>query len=829
MVRMGKNPKGWRFSDELTANKKSSSKKTTPEEYPREAGRVSANVIGTWYTPLLSDLADESSEKYAQMGENATSDRHLFRDEETVEEFVEVLRSTSRHFSGKKWRVGVNTAKFERQLDEKYGTFLPLIKRYPQIETQMRGIQRKYAMGAFSPVRTHAEEAPLGTTSSVILLFMMHSKGIRIDLVGLVALFLLVGLQPWALVTVVSVMRWWVQSKKWKKRDGFPKKMVPVENLKGGVEILKEPVGCAFSSDVQEEKEKKYDVIVVGCGVGALYSSALLSRAGCRVLVLSPEEDASGVVSEFGLPFDVTDGRVFHPEFTLPLLRPALKTTEDAMGGVRFLPLGKQQMGYAHGIVELSSLQMNDAAPISNSFVLRPGGLAIDAALLHEKSSTNPSIFLHQVCTTLYATAHSYFVTKCLDSKTTSKTDSWSFGQALKRDSMALLDKIIDPADLELKKLCGALGLQHLETLSMEELSLGMLSTMLERSNRVAHYPVGGTKGLCAAFANVIKTCGGDILSCATVSELLCAPSEDGKTTRITGVRIQPDAPQKQKASIIRLEEGGSLLSHVGILETYYKLLPENIRLIHGIPAGLDLTSERRLHVQFLFEIQDEENNLLEEIGCLDYVRAANVSLKAAPVGKSKFQPGHSSLHVAFPSAKDPTFSRRFPGRATCVVTVEADDDVVRVVDTKPGLYFPHGRGPPQEALTRLQEAVAADLLTIYPGLQGHIGGVKIRITSGSKNGHLIRKGLQHTPQRFSVEGLKPNANSNYGNLYCAGPDLAMDTFEEGQIWTAWMAVNSILGYTAFQHTSLDKNVTEDLERFLYHPIDSDRQIFPIS
>ena len=40
-----------------------------------------------------------------------------------------------------------------------------------------------------------------------------------------------------------------------------------------------------------------YDTILIGYGVGTLYTGALLSRAGRKVLLLSPRHDASGCIS----------------------------------------------------------------------------------------------------------------------------------------------------------------------------------------------------------------------------------------------------------------------------------------------------------------------------------------------------------------------------------------------------------------------------------------------------------------------------------------------------------------------------------------------------
>ena len=123
--------------------------------------------------------------------------------------------------AGAEWKIHANAAKFSRLLDERYGPLRPLVDRYPQIERSIRNAQRKYARGELSPLRRG--DPPLPPSTAIIVLFMMQRNGIRWEVLGLAATFLLVGLQPWALVVLVSGGHRWRMHRKFRRVAGMAK------------------------------------------------------------------------------------------------------------------------------------------------------------------------------------------------------------------------------------------------------------------------------------------------------------------------------------------------------------------------------------------------------------------------------------------------------------------------------------------------------------------------------------------------------------------------------------------------------------------------------
>jgi hypothetical protein len=89
---------------------------------------------------------------------------------------------------------------------------------------------------------------------------------------------------------------------------------------------------------------------------------------------------------------------------------------------------------------------------------------------------------------------------------------------------------------------------------------------------------------------------------------------------------------------------------------------------------------------------------------------------------RSKFTSGESWMKISFPSAKDPSWQDRYGSVSTCVITIEADDDFVRMFDTKPKIYsiLKQGSSPSSPGeMERLGDRVLKDLVDTFPQLEG--------------------------------------------------------------------------------------------------------------
>ena len=147
---------------------------------------------------------------------------------------------------------------------------------------------------------------------------------------------------------------------------------------KAANESLKHPVGSTLQG--LELDQKSFDTILIGSGPGILYNAALLSRVGKRVVVLSPDDDASGCLMlrhppskrwAVDIPFDSNDSKVGRVSRQQKLLAPALCTDTDILGGVRFVPIGTEADGYAYDIITVPGMGKGENDSFDVPFVLR--------------------------------------------------------------------------------------------------------------------------------------------------------------------------------------------------------------------------------------------------------------------------------------------------------------------------------------------------------------------------------------------------------------------------------------------------------------------------
>jgi hypothetical protein len=288
----------------------------------------------------------------------------------------------------------------------------------------------------------------------------------------------------------------------------------------------------------------------------------------------------------------------------------------------------------------------------------------------------------------------------------------------------------------------------------------------------------------------VTEQSGGRILTGVTLAELLfdaetpvVAPkpaaeagkeeeSKEGNAPRCIGVTLADKREIKFDMKKFKKEPiEPAIISMLGLVTTFIRLLPEDIRLRHKVPRGLPALTERRPVFKALFGLtgsaadlnvtgadfyrlpgaalaQDELDPLtgqvkLGEIGWADdskndgeevTVEAINADPSENPQGsdtanpslpkkakrrRNKFDAGVSWTHISFPSAKDPSFESRHGKITTCVMTIEADDDFVTPFETRPKLYAIQKKDPSSDDHRRLMERLKRDLLTIYPQLDG--------------------------------------------------------------------------------------------------------------
>jgi hypothetical protein len=904
-----------------------------------DVGRLSPDIISTCYGPELIARANDVLARYtqelleygdalkeyelqqveAEVGEDGTvkmtleapvpPKAPLFRSQFWVKQLEETLADTSEYFQGndREWKIQAKAARFERRMAEKYGIFLPLLKEYPEVEQLVRSVQRKYSQGHFSPFRQG--KAPIPKSTAVIILFMMHRGKVSWQITLLATLFFLIGLQPWALVVLVAGAHTFLESSKRRPRKPMANRIPVVkpyymaklgdeamsEEAKQEVknDILRRSVGQKLG-DKEEIDGSEYDTILLGHGPAALYTAALLSRSGRKVLVLSSKADASGcytfenppenVIKDIGsVPFDVDGANTAKVSRQQQMLAPALATSKDPQGGVRFAKIGSAADGYAFEILSVPGMGGGDNGN-GGLFVVRADGtpsLMEEAAMSlgdgwpgmkGDYGSSTTGIYA-ATCTAINSSSNQFYLEKLLSDAVNKMRNASTYQETAIRYASAFLDKGF-PVNPHTRSLMAAIGMKS-ENIKPSMTSMGahVTNVCATLSGEGMHYPIGGPRALCHALAAVIEQNDGRIVTQVPISSLVF---EEGTLPKrqVSGAKENTEDLTPPRCIGVRFADGRqvtvnptkwkthdpAIVSMLGLVSTFIRLLPEDIRVMYKVPRGLPALTEQRPVFKIMFAldgnagdlelpgadfyrlpgaalaqdemdpvtgqvkpgeigwIDDKETNdpevIVEEVN-KDVTDNPQESLMPGTRGKAsiskkhrnKFEAGASYIHVAFPSAKDPSFESRHGRVSTCVVTIEADDDFVTFFDTKPKLYVVQKEKENSGDLLRLVERVRKDLFEIFPHIRGKVIHSELR-------GPLYR-GLSHNPERYAAKGVRPA--TPYPGLYVGGSDLTVDS-SNGAFIGGWLAANAVMQYTWMDILFLQKNVTSDIVQHLEPP-----------
>jgi len=265
-------------------------------------------------------------------------------------------------------------------------------------------------------------------------------------------------------------------------------------------------------------------------------------------------------------------------------------------------------------------------------------------------------------------------------------------------------------------------------------------------------YPVGGAERIAATILPGILAAGGALYTSAEVKEILL---ERG---RAAGVRMADG--RELRAPLV--------VSDAGARTTFGQLVPglEGRRFRELLAAIPPSTAHACLYVglrKTASELRLPKMNLWVYPG-YDHDRSM-AAFEADPA---------APLPVAFvsvPSAKDPDFERRFPGRATIeVVTIAPYERFSRWEQTRW-----HHRGADYDAMkAELRDRLLAVLRQQVPQVEGAIERAELstplstRHFTGHPRGEIY--GLAHTPARFAARWLRPR--TGIPGLFLTGSDV---------------------------------------------------------
>ncbi|WP_323846453.1 NAD(P)/FAD-dependent oxidoreductase [Microbulbifer magnicolonia] len=290
------------------------------------------------------------------------------------------------------------------------------------------------------------------------------------------------------------------------------------------------------------------------------------------------------------------------------------------------------------------------------------------------------------------------------------------------------------------------------------------------------YYPVGGASKIAETIIPQIQAGGGEVFTYAKVETVLL----DGN--RVRGVRMA-DGTEIEAPLVI---------SNAGVFNTFERLLPQSTSERTGYSRDLKTVKPSMAHICLYIGLR----KTAEELGLpkTNYWLYPSADYEAA---MQKFLDRSAEeiplVYISFPSAKDPSFNQRYPGRATIEIVA-------------PGKYEwfarwhdqPWGkRGEDYEALKeQFSQRLLEHLFKHFPQLRGQIDYCELSTPLSTDyfccypRGEIY--GLDHDPNRFEQSWLRPK--SRIGGLYLTGQDI-MSCGVAGAMFGGVVTAQSILGW----------------------------------
>jgi all-trans-retinol 13,14-reductase len=484
-----------------------------------------------------------------------------------------------------------------------------------------------------------------------------------------------------------------------------------------------------------------YDAIVIGSGLGGLTAASMLARhAHQRVLVLERHYTAGGFTHTFhrpGYEWDVGVHYVGDVHRPGSLLRRAFDHLTDGeltwadMGEVYdTIVIGDERYEYVAGR-ERFRQRMHGYFPQHTA--------AIDRYLERIRETVR--------------TSKKYFLEKALPPLLGRLASPLLRGPALRESNRTVKDVMAEiTSDARLTAvLTGQYGDYGLPP---SQASWFMHALLVGHYLAGGAYPVGGSSRIAATMLPGIENAGGAVITSAEVQQILVA---DGKAV---GVRLA-------SGEEIRAPR---VISDAGLAITAGKLLPRDVAARAGLAPTIPGAPPSYAHLSLYLGLKHDAaalglrtSNLWcyphedHDRACAEFVRNPDAPLPVA--------------YLSFPSAKDPDFARRFPGRAT-----------VEVVGLAPYEWFARWadspwkkRGQDYEAFKQKLADRMLDALTRQcPQIAGKVDHAELSspLTTTTFAGHPHGEiyGLSHTPARFAARQLRPH--TGISGLFLTGADI---------------------------------------------------------
>ena len=294
-----------------------------------------------------------------------------------------------------------------------------------------------------------------------------------------------------------------------------------------------------------------------------------------------------------------------------------------------------------------------------------------------------------------------------------------------------------------------------------------MHAMLTQHFTRGGYYPKGGASELAFQIIPTIEKAGGRVLVRAPVREILLSENRD----RVIGVQVKKG--HNVFDILVPL-----VISDAGLTNTAKSLLPEEV----GVATGLTGLADQFKPGLALMTVFVGLDGTAEELGLTaSNVWAFNNQDLQAQVDKYvSLAPEEATkvpiplIFISFPSAKDPTFNDRFPGKSTCEIITASSHHWYQEWEKERVMH----RGEEYQGLKMaLGRQAWNQMLEIFPDLEGReeyfdVGtSISNQYYLGSYGGEVF--GIDHLVGRFSLDAMsKLRPQTPLHGLFLTGKDV---------------------------------------------------------
>ena len=497
---------------------------------------------------------------------------------------------------------------------------------------------------------------------------------------------------------------------------------------------------------IQSYKKKptlssNYDAIIIGSGMGSLTTAAILAKEGQKVLILERHYTAGGFTHIFkrkGFEWDVGIHYIGEVQKPTSVIKKLFDYISDSklewadMGDVYDkIIVGDKEYDFIKGTQNFKD-KMTEYFPGEKE--------AIDGYvnLVFEAIKTSQKFYMDKALPPL--------MSKLIGGKM--RKPFYKFSD---KTTYEVLKSLTNNEEL-IKVLSGQYGDYGLPP---KQSSFVMHAAVARHYFSGGSFPVGGSSKIAETADAVIEKAGGTILTNAEVEEIVI------KNNKATGVKMKDG----------NIFSAKNIISGAGIMTTYNKLLPTAISEKHRLKDQLQKVKRSVSHACLYIGLDGSPKDLnLPKTNYwiypedLDHDASVNRYL-------NDINAEFPVVYISFPSAKDPDWSNRYPGKSTIDIITLLPYDIFENWEGSRWMK----RGEDYEILKeKISQRLLEALYKKIPQAKGKIEHYELSTPLTTQ--HFINYdkgeiyGLDHTPKRFRQRFLQPRTPIK--NLYLTGQDV---------------------------------------------------------